>query len=176
MKCEIYVRRSLRMQRRDFLKSTVAAAVAAELGMGKAQAKVPAHNWGNFDYRLRSPGDRSAQSGSVPSISTGCGYSHRRCGDDDDSLGRRRAELWQGTGHLCHSRQWHRGNQVRQYSASDRGFSSFSLRPAALHPPDVERSAAEARTPGFARLREAGFCIGEEKQQASRIAHSDVRP
>jgi hypothetical protein len=38
------------MQRRDFLKSTVAAAVAAELGLGKAQARVPAHNWGNFDY------------------------------------------------------------------------------------------------------------------------------
>ena len=38
------------MQRRDFLKSTVAVAVAAELGMGKAQAKVPAHNWGNFDF------------------------------------------------------------------------------------------------------------------------------
>jgi hypothetical protein len=38
------------MQRRDFLKSTVAVAVAAELGMGKAQAKVSAHNWGNFDY------------------------------------------------------------------------------------------------------------------------------
>ena len=38
------------MQRRDFLKSTVAAAVAAELGIGKAQAKVPAHNWGKFDF------------------------------------------------------------------------------------------------------------------------------
>ncbi len=38
------------MQRRDFLKSTVAVAVAAELGMGKAQAKVPAHNWGNYDF------------------------------------------------------------------------------------------------------------------------------
>ncbi len=38
------------MQRRDFLKSTVAVAVAAELGIGKAQAKVPAHNWGNFDF------------------------------------------------------------------------------------------------------------------------------
>jgi hypothetical protein len=38
------------MQRRDFLKSTVAAAVGAELGIGKAQARVPAHNWGNFDY------------------------------------------------------------------------------------------------------------------------------
>jgi hypothetical protein len=38
------------MRRRDFLKSTVAAAVGAELGLGKAQAKVPAHNWGTFDY------------------------------------------------------------------------------------------------------------------------------
>src|SRR5580700_10427642 len=38
------------MQRRDFLKSTAAVAVASQLGIGKAQAKVPAHNWGNFDY------------------------------------------------------------------------------------------------------------------------------
>src|SRR5438874_13279753 len=38
------------MQRRDFLKSTVAVAVAAELGMGKADAKVPAHNWGNYNF------------------------------------------------------------------------------------------------------------------------------
>src|SRR6266699_5095130 len=38
------------MQRRDFLKSTVAVAVATELGIGKAEAKVPAHNWGNYDF------------------------------------------------------------------------------------------------------------------------------
>src|ERR1700685_1339478 len=38
------------MQRRDFLKSAVAVAVAAELGFGYAQAKVPAHNWGNYDF------------------------------------------------------------------------------------------------------------------------------
>src|SRR2546423_1535000 len=38
------------MQRRDFLKRTVAVAVAAELGIGKAQAKVPAHNWGKYDF------------------------------------------------------------------------------------------------------------------------------
>jgi len=38
------------MQRRDFIKSTAAVAVAAELGMGKVQAKVPAHNWGNYDF------------------------------------------------------------------------------------------------------------------------------
>lgn len=38
------------MQRRDFLKSSVALAVAAELGAGKAQAFVPAHNWGKYDF------------------------------------------------------------------------------------------------------------------------------
>jgi len=38
------------MQRRDFLKSTIAAAAVGELGIGKAQAKVPAHNWGNYDF------------------------------------------------------------------------------------------------------------------------------
>ncbi len=38
------------MQRRDFLKSTVAVAVAAELGIGKAKANVPAHNWGKYDF------------------------------------------------------------------------------------------------------------------------------
>src|SRR6202789_4080755 len=38
------------MQRRDFLKSTVAVAVAAELGFGKAQARVAAQNWTNYDF------------------------------------------------------------------------------------------------------------------------------
>ena len=38
------------MRRRDFLKNSVAVGVAAELGMGKAHAKVPAHNWGNSDF------------------------------------------------------------------------------------------------------------------------------
>src|SRR5271155_1584762 len=38
------------MQRRDFIKSGAAVAVAAEIGIGKAQAKVPAHNWGNYDF------------------------------------------------------------------------------------------------------------------------------
>ena len=37
------------MQRRDFLKSSVAIAVAGQLGVGKAQGMVPAHNWGS-DY------------------------------------------------------------------------------------------------------------------------------
>ena len=38
------------MRRRDFLKSTVAVAAAAELGMVKAHARVPGHNWGNYDF------------------------------------------------------------------------------------------------------------------------------
>src|SRR6202167_46558 len=38
------------MRRRDFLKSTVAVAVVSELAMSKAQAEVPAHNWGNYDF------------------------------------------------------------------------------------------------------------------------------
>src|SRR5580693_9302135 len=38
------------MRRRDFIKSTVAVAVAAELGIGKAHAKVAAHNWTNYDF------------------------------------------------------------------------------------------------------------------------------
>ena len=38
------------MQRRDFLKSSAAIAVAAELGVGKSHATVPAHNWGKYDF------------------------------------------------------------------------------------------------------------------------------
>ncbi len=38
------------MQRRDFLKSGMALAVAAELGTSKAQGHVPAHNWGKYDF------------------------------------------------------------------------------------------------------------------------------
>jgi len=38
------------MQRRDFLKSTVAVAAAAELGISKARAMVPAHNWDKYDF------------------------------------------------------------------------------------------------------------------------------
>ena len=38
------------MQRRDFLKSSVALAVAAELGAGKAHGLVRAHNWDQYDF------------------------------------------------------------------------------------------------------------------------------
>jgi hypothetical protein len=38
------------MQRRDFLKSGLALAVAPELGTNNAQGIVPAHNWGKYDF------------------------------------------------------------------------------------------------------------------------------
>src|SRR3984885_5280689 len=38
------------MQRRDFLRSSVALAVAAEFGAGKAHVFVPDHNWGKYDF------------------------------------------------------------------------------------------------------------------------------
>jgi hypothetical protein len=38
------------MQRRDFLKSGAALAAAVELGAGKSNAFVRAHNWGNYDF------------------------------------------------------------------------------------------------------------------------------
>src|SRR6476619_4846268 len=38
------------MQRRDFLKSSVALAVAAELGTTQAYGVVPAHNWDKYDF------------------------------------------------------------------------------------------------------------------------------
>ena len=43
------------MLRRDFLKSSVALAAVAELGTGKANALVRAHNWGNYDFGSGPP-------------------------------------------------------------------------------------------------------------------------
>ena len=43
------------MQRRDFLKSSVALAVAAELGTNQAQALVRAHNWDKYDFGSGPP-------------------------------------------------------------------------------------------------------------------------
>src|ERR1700761_2302722 len=40
------------MQRRDFLKRTVAVAVGAELGLATAEAKVAPHNWTNYNFGL----------------------------------------------------------------------------------------------------------------------------
>jgi hypothetical protein len=38
------------MQRRDFLRNSVALAVVAKGGIGAADGVVPAHNWGNYDF------------------------------------------------------------------------------------------------------------------------------
>ena len=38
------------MQRRDFLKSSVAVAGALNVGAGKAHGMVRSHNWGNYDF------------------------------------------------------------------------------------------------------------------------------
>ena len=43
------------MQRRDFLKRSLALAAATELGVVKEQATVPAHNWGNYDFGSGPP-------------------------------------------------------------------------------------------------------------------------
>jgi hypothetical protein len=45
------------MKRREFLKQTVAVAVAAELGVPRASGNVAAHNWANYDF---GPGPRVA--------------------------------------------------------------------------------------------------------------------
>src|SRR5579862_1527418 len=43
------------MQRRDFLKSSLALAAAAEIGTGKARGLVSAHNWSNYDFGSGPP-------------------------------------------------------------------------------------------------------------------------
>src|SRR5271169_294030 len=43
------------MKRRDFLKTSVALGVAAELGTGKAHAFVPAHDWAKYDFGSGPP-------------------------------------------------------------------------------------------------------------------------
>jgi len=43
------------MQRRDFLKRSVALAVAAELGTSNAHGFVPAHNWDKYDFGSGPP-------------------------------------------------------------------------------------------------------------------------
>ncbi len=54
------------MRRRDFLKSSLAVAVAAELGTGKAQAFVPAHNWDKYDFGSGPPVSDRLNQGPFP--------------------------------------------------------------------------------------------------------------
>jgi hypothetical protein len=145
------------MQRRDFLKSTVAVAVAAELGMGKAQAKVPAHNWGNYDFGSGPRVTDRLNQGPFPQYPPDAVIP-----TDDVVMTTTSSEdvvpnYGKGLVTYITADSGTGGNQVRQYSAGDRRPGSISLGPAALYPSDVERSAAAARTPGDARLPEAGF-------------------
>src|SRR3984893_17564649 len=57
------------MQRRDFLKSSVALAVAAELGTGHAHAFVPAHNWTKYDFGSGPPVTDRLNQGPFPQYS-----------------------------------------------------------------------------------------------------------
>ena len=107
------------MQRRDFLKSTVAVAVATELGIGKAQAKVPAHNWGNYDFGCGPKVIDRLNQGPFPQYPPDAVIP-----TDDVVMTTTSSEdvvpnYGKGLVTLYHSRQWHGGNQVRQYSPGD---------------------------------------------------------
>ncbi len=54
------------MQRRDFLKSSVALAVAVEFGAAKAYAFVPAHNWDKYDFGSGPPASDRLNQGPFP--------------------------------------------------------------------------------------------------------------
>ena len=163
------------MQRRDFLKSTVAVAVAAELGIGKAQAKVPAHNWGNYDFGSGPQVTDRLNQGPFPQ------YPPDAVIPTDDvvmtTTSSEDAVPNYGKGLVTYITADSGTEEIKSdnISAGDRRSGSLSIGPAALYPPDVEGSAAAPRTPAVARLPEAGFRIGEEEQQAGRIANPDVR-
>jgi len=54
------------MRRRDFLKTSVALAAAAELGAKKAHALVRAHNWGKYDFGSGPPVEDRLNQGPFP--------------------------------------------------------------------------------------------------------------
>jgi hypothetical protein len=54
------------MRRREFLKSSVALAAAAELATNKAQALIPAHNWSKYDFGSGPPVDDRLNQGPFP--------------------------------------------------------------------------------------------------------------
>jgi len=54
------------MRRRDFLKSSVALAAAAEFASTRAQAIVPAHNWGKYDFGSGPPVSDRLNQGPFP--------------------------------------------------------------------------------------------------------------
>src|SRR5215475_14637449 len=54
------------MQRRDFLKRSMAFAVAAELGTSRAHGFVPAHNWDKYDFGSGPPVANRLNQGPFP--------------------------------------------------------------------------------------------------------------
>jgi hypothetical protein len=54
------------MRRRDFLKSGIAVAAAAELGATRAHAIVPAHNWGKYNFGSGPPVSDRLNQGPFP--------------------------------------------------------------------------------------------------------------
>ena len=54
------------MQRRDFLKTSVALAVAAELGTSQAHGLVRAHNWSGYDFGSGPPVSDRLNQGPFP--------------------------------------------------------------------------------------------------------------
>ena len=145
------------MQRRDFIKSTVAVAVAAKLEMGKAKAKVPAHNWGNYDFGSGPPVADRLNQGPFPQ------YPPDAVIPTDDvvmtTTSSREVVPNYGKGLVTYITADSGTEEIKSDNISQaiEDLVRFSLGPAALCPSDLEGSAADARAPGVARLREAGF-------------------
>ncbi len=92
------------MQRRDFLKASMAASAALGLGSNRAHATIRAHNWEKYDFGSGPEVRDRLNQGPFPAIFTGCRHPRRRSRHDDDSVGWPGAELWQGPRHLHHGR------------------------------------------------------------------------
>ena len=145
------------MHRRDFLRESVAVALAAELGMGKAQAKVPAHNWGHYDFGSGPTVNDRLNQGPFPQ------YPPDAVIPTDDVV---------MTTTSSEDPVPNYGKGLVTYITADSGTEEiksdnipqaiedlvrFSPGAATLHPPDVEGGAAAARTPATARLPQTGF-------------------
>ena len=96
------------MQRRDFLKSSVALTVAAEFGISKAQGLVSAHNWGKYDFGSGPPVTDRLNQGPFPQYPPDAVIPTDEVVMTTTSTEECRAELWQRVGHLYHGRQWYR--------------------------------------------------------------------
>jgi hypothetical protein len=152
------------MQRRDFLKSTVAVAVAAELGIGKAQGKVAAHNWINYDFGSGPPVADRLNQGPFPQYPPDA-----LIPTDDVVMTTTPSEdvvpnYGKGLVTLHHGRQWRRRNQVRQYSSGDRRPGSISPGGAGVgrtnRPIAVRLPAPATHSP---RLAPANRCLREAR-------------